>query len=130
MACTFRASGPVPCMVCASFGSWGGSAVGWAAGPFCVWSGRLVGTGRGCQPAVSVRGWGRGVMPEPKIAQARNWSTKRRYEEAVKKVRLEGWTQAEAAKQYGVDRSHLNKKIKALEEEEKAAADAAAARLA
>jgi len=69
-------------------------------------------------------------MPEPKIAQARNWSTKRRYEEAVKKVRLEGWTQAEAAKQYGVDRSHLNKKIKALEEEEKAAADAAAARLA
>ena len=39
------------------------------------------------------------------------WSKARRYEAAIEKVVREGWTQKEAAEQYGLSRQHLNKRV-------------------
>ena len=41
-----------------------------------------------------------------------SWSKARRFEHAILKVVDEGWTQREAAENYGVSRQHLNKKLK------------------
>lgn len=48
------------------------------------------------------------------------WSTRRKYEAAVRKVVHEGWTQVETAKEFGVSRSRLSEKCKAYREAEAA----------
>lgn len=42
----------------------------------------------------------------------KGWSKSRRYEAAIDKVVSEGWTQKEAAEQYGLSRQHLNKRVR------------------
>ena len=50
-----------------------------------------------------------------------SWSKTRRFSAAVEKVIKNGWTQTEAAEDFGVSRQHLNKRVKEarLEEEKK-----------
>jgi hypothetical protein len=63
-------------------------------------------------------------MPEPKHAAAKNWSRQRRFDEAVRKVVYEHWTQAKAAEWYGVSRPRLNEKIRDYRAKLETAADA------
>jgi hypothetical protein len=60
-------------------------------------------------------------------ASVSQWSTERRYEAAISKVLDEGWTQSEAARHYGINRSHLNRRVReareAREEKERKAAE-------
>ena len=44
------------------------------------------------------------------------WSKQRRYDAAIDKVINSGWTQKEAAEQYGVSRQHLNKRVREARE--------------
>jgi hypothetical protein len=58
----------------------------------------------------------------------KNWSTNRRYDAALGRVLDEGWTQSEAARHYGINRSHLNRRVVAarkdrVAKEEQAAQD-------
>jgi hypothetical protein len=46
-----------------------------------------------------------------------NMSTERRYDLAIAKVLDDGWTQSETAKHYGINRSHLNQRVKAAKQE-------------
>lgn len=46
------------------------------------------------------------------------WSTSRRYKGAIEKVQREGWSQAEAAKRFGITRGRLNEKLRDLKKAE------------
>jgi len=50
-------------------------------------------------------------VPDPQYAPARQWTTKRRYEAAIKGVLDNEETLNEMARRYGVDRSHLTKRV-------------------
>lgn len=56
-------------------------------------------------------------MADPRNPKYRPWSKKRRFEEAVKKVVHEGWTQRGACEEFGVTRSNLGPKVQAYRDE-------------
>lgn len=59
-----------------------------------------------------------------------SWSTDRRYDAAIEKVLDHGWTQTEAAERYGINRSHLNTRVKKAREAREAAEKKAAEEMA
>jgi phage terminase large subunit-like protein len=52
-------------------------------------------------------------MKEPLHAPARQWDIQKRYAEAERQVSQRGWTQKRAAEWYGVDRTHLSRRMAA-----------------
>lgn len=50
-------------------------------------------------------------MPEPQHKPAKQWTTKRRYEAAIKGVLDDGETLNEMSRKFGVDRSHLTQRV-------------------
>ena len=51
-------------------------------------------------------------MPEPRLAKYKSWSKDRLYKAAIAKVLNDGWTQSEAAAEFGISRQNLNKRVK------------------
>ena len=66
------------------------------------------------------------VAAQQMDSRYKDWSKQRRGSAALDKVVKENWTISEAARRYGVDRSHLSKKVKAAKEEHKADLEEAA----
>ncbi len=52
------------------------------------------------------------MMPEPRLAKYKSWSKDRLYKAAIAKVLNDGWTQSEAAAEFGISRQNLNKRVK------------------
>lgn len=57
-------------------------------------------------------------MAEPTYKPARNWTRAKRFDEAVKRVVNEQWSQAKAAEYYGVSRPRLNEHVKMWREKQ------------
>lgn len=51
-------------------------------------------------------------MPKPRLKKYETWSKDRRYKAAISKVLNDGWTQSDAATEYGISRQHLSGRLK------------------